>query len=1155
MTKLRFIFILGVNCIINVILYSQESCIYHQKAMDFYNNNKFDSAAIIFETILPLIEIEYGSQDTSYYIKQLTYTAKSFEKIKQYEKAEYYYLKVKSILDSINCTLEQKYVNSLNNLSDFYLNINEFEKSELLLKQILEIQKIQFGDNNLNYVNYLGQLVYLYWVMGLFEKVEPLLIQISEITKIQLGENHEDYAASLGNLGEFYKVTGQYDKAEYNFRKAAEIVKFKLGQNSLIYAKFITALGGLLMEMGKYDDVEQLLKEANDIRKTLLGENHEDYLYSLDYLGRLYRDLGKYEQAEVLFQKAVMGSEIKFGDNHFQYAHELRLLATLYLYMGKYEESEILMKRALEIDKTQLGENHPKYLLDLNNLASLYQLLGQYEKAELLYMEISKIGKMKTGENHPDYAIFLNNLAKLYQKMGRLEEAELLMRQAFEIDKFNFGENHPNYAIKLYSLANLYKDMGEFEQSETILIQVIEIQKELFGENHPSYAKYLNSLGDLYYQMGDFEKSEMLLKNSLDIVETQLDSNHLDVAKYINSLGLLYQSMGKYDVAEPLFEKVLKIYKVHFGENNLNYAKCLNNLAHLNYLIGNYDQMFFLFKQAFNIYKEQIKMNTGYLSEVELKKFINTFFFNLEIYQSSNYQPLQNQSMVGDFAYDIELYRKGILLKSIVGIKTNLIESEDEAIINMYYEYLSLRRRINKIVISSSNKQFEELKMLENKANEFEKLLALNSKTYKQIQRENEVTWKDILQKLKPGEVAMEFSSFHFYNGNELTDSLLYSVSLLRFNDTLPKMVYLCQDSELRKLIPLNGGTFKDINSLYHNPALYNLIWRPIDSLLVGINTIYYAPSGLLNKISFGAITCPDNSVLMEKYDLVQLSSTRNLSLQREIKPITEAVVYGGIIYDTDTITMLINSKKFQKDDTDQIAYLRSITGNNRSGFRYLPGTLEEAKMISNKLQKKGITTTAYLGTDASEESFKAVSKHISPSVIHISTHGFYFPDSSDKVNNYKALNSSNGEIQFKYLNDPLFRSGLLMTGANLAWRGISIPSNVEDGILTAKEVSNLNLMNTELVILSACKTGQGDVKGSEGVEGLQRGFKMAGARYIMMSLWEIPDKETSEFMVTFYDYWLEGNPIMEAFHSTQLKMKNKYKEESYKWAAFVLVE
>ena len=153
-------------------------------------------------------------------------------------------------------------------------------------------------------------------------------------------------------------------------------------------------------------------------------------------------------------------------------------------------------------------------------------------------------------------------------------------------------------------------------------------------------------------------------------------------------------------------------------------------------------------------------------------------------------------------------------------------------------------------------------------------------------------------------------------------------------------------------------------------------------------------------------------------------------------------------------------------------------------------------------------------------------------------------------------INSTkNRAISFRYSDDPLMRSGLLLSGANNTWIGAKLPEGLEDGILTAKEVSYMNLMNTQLVVLSACQTGLGDVNGSEGVEGLQRGFKMAGVRYVIMSLWDVPDKETSDFMLSFYDNLLDKMELHSAFHSTQIVMKKKYPNEPFKWAAFVLIE
>lgn len=211
--------------------------------------------------------------------------------------------------------------------------------------------------------------------------------------------------------------------------------------------------------------------------------------------------------------------------------------------------------------------------------------------------------------------------------------------------------------------------------------------------------------------------------------------------------------------------------------------------------------------------------------------------------------------------------------------------------------------------------------------------------------------------------------------------------------------------------------------------------------------------------------------------------------------------------------------------------------------------------MVASRLENEGISTTVYSGMDAQEESFVNLSGVNAPSVIHLATHGYYVQGTGSLQIKSKVSLSGSGDIPFRSSADPLLRSGLLMSGANLAWKGANLPAAVEDGILTAKEVSNLDLKYTQLVVLSACQSGLGDVKGSEGVEGLQRGFKMAGVKYLIMSLWEVPDHETTEFMRTFYDNWCGRTNIRNAFRATQVIMKDKYKNEPHKWAGFVLFE
>ena len=250
-----------------------------------------------------------------------------------------------------------------------------------------------------------------------------------------------------------------------------------------------------------------------------------------------------------------------------------------------------------------------------------------------------------------------------------------------------------------------------------------------------------------------------------------------------------------------------------------------------------------------------------------------------------------------------------------------------------------------------------------------------------------------------------------------------------------------------------------------------------------------------------------------------------------------------------DSLQLVKQRKKNTTTDVSSASAYISITRGNESGvWLSLPGTAEEIKKIDQLFQQNKISTRSFIQESASEDNLKVLSNK-APQVLHIATHGFFLPEPKKKQNN---AGPSKGNV-YTLANDPLMRSGLVLAGGNYTWSGKIPVEGVEDGIATAYEISQMNLGNTQLVVLSACETALGDVKGSEGVFGLQRGFKMAGAKKIIVSLWQVPDKETAELMTAFYTYWMKGKTINEAFYQAQADMRKKY--TAFYWAAFVLVE
>ncbi|RNC86712.1 MAG: CHAT domain-containing protein [Winogradskyella sp.] len=338
-----------------------------------------------------------------------------------------------------------------------------------------------------------------------------------------------------------------------------------------------------------------------------------------------------------------------------------------------------------------------------------------------------------------------------------------------------------------------------------------------------------------------------------------------------------------------------------------------------------------------------------------------------------------------------------------------------------------------------------------------------------------------------------------------------------------PNIVYLGPESRLEELTKLSTvqNLSYDIRGSSGNSTsiggkhLYEFLWKPIKDVISNSDTIYFSFDGLLNKIPLATLQDSDGEMLINKYTLHQISNMNSLiDKQEKLFDFNSMLCFGGIDYNG------------------------SQDNDDNKGYSFLPGTLKEV----NKIKEIIPAAKIYSGKNATEEFFWSLSGK-SPSILHIATHGFY-----NEIGN----STSKFGKHFTVAQNPLKRTGILLSNAN---EGMKALTSGVDGVLTADEISHLDLRNTELVVLSACETALGDIDGSEGVYGLQRAFKMAGVDVIIMSLWEVPDKETSEFMVHFYTNWSNGQDIREAFRNTQLTMSNTYKNNPEKWAAFVLFE
>ncbi|MDO8368835.1 MAG: CHAT domain-containing protein [Saprospiraceae bacterium] len=490
-----------------------------------------------------------------------------------------------------------------------------------------------------------------------------------------------------------------------------------------------------------------------------------------------------------------------------------------------------------------------------------------------------------------------------------------------------------------------------------------------------------------------------------------------------------------------------------------------------------------------------------------------------------------------------------------------------------------LRHLSNEFSKPSAERDSTLIAFWEDKANIVEKDLVRSVSGYGDLVRQ--VSWQEVQQKLSTGSAAIEFVSYQYYTPKP-TDSTIYAALVLLPSDTSPHFIPLFEERQLQALLNRPGLSEKLVlKDLYGNSSeLRRLLWDPLEPLLRDVKTIYYSPSGLLHRLNPAALLDASNQTLSVRRQWVRVGSTRELvtgrladrsfasSPEGNSDNTLTAMVYGGITYDMDSLAfssanppVLLDSTEnpLRKDGafsyiiTEQPSGKASDTRGNPDGtWGALTATEQEADQVSNMLVDAGFRTFKQKGFSASEDQFKQIGANApSPRILHLATHGFAYSD--PKKDPPKGFGDS--EPTYKLLDDPMLRSGLVLAGANYYWKNKRPLANREDGVLVAYEVRDLNLRNTELAVLSACQTGLGDIVGSEGVYGLQRAFRIAGVKFLIVSLWEVPDEQTQELMRLFYQNWLEKKEsLRDAFNNAQQRLQEK-EPNPYMWAGFVLIE
>ena len=902
-------------------------------------------------------------------------------------------------------------------------------------------------------------------------------------------------------MAELYRNQGKYNEAEPLYLRSLVISEKALGKDHPEVATSLNNLAGLYNSQGKYNEAESLYQRSLAIEEKALGKDHPNVATSLNNLAVLYLAQGKYHAAEPLYQRSLAIWEKALGKDHPNVAGTLINLAELYDFQGKYNEAEPLYKRGLAIQEKALGKDHSDVAASLNNLAGLYQNQGKYNEAEPLLQRSLAIFEKSLGKDHPTVAGSLNNLAAIYKFEGKYNQAEHFYQRSLAIVEKVLGKDHPDVAGSLYSLALLYTDQGKYHEAEPLHQRSLAIREKALGKDHPDIARSLNGLALLYYHEGKYNEAEPLYQRSLVITENALGKDHPDVALYLSRLAILYIAQDKYQKAEPLFSRSLRI---------------------MNQLFDHW------------LWGADEKTRQSYLQKEEGNRSVYLSFYSLT-------------NTPGE-AFYFSLSRKGVLLRIATEMNALAKQNPDLAIQQQVEEFKALRVQLSNLAFSGKADK-TAIQALDDKSNTLEMQLSQKVAGFKHSK--TKVTPKEVLAKLKPEQSLIDFQVYTEVDlkmnkvKNKQVIALIADkqngIKLIKLGDFAPIAATI--KTYLTAIVPTKENASSRAQTLKQTAqTLYQQLWQPLTPYLQDKKTVYLIPDGDLNLLPFKALQDNNGQFLAENIQLIALSSARDIVLPPLEGKATAAAIFAAPDYGDDKLA-------------DSVCKTRAIDQQNIY-FCSLAQALNEGQGIDKLFFRKQTVPRAklFLKAQATEQAVDALT---APKILHLATHGFFLEDIKPDE---KALEQGRGlmrgldqPLPLGKIENPLTRSGLAFVGANLGVKGIQQPDGT-DGILTALEVLNLKLEGTDLVTLSACDTGKGEVKIGEGVYSLNRAFQEAGAKAVLSTLWTVDDQATSEFMQKFYARFLEGKPAQVAIQETQNEfMRDQQYSDPFYWAGFVM--
>lgn len=1037
---------------------------------------------------------------------------------------------------SYDTSYKESDVSRFYNMSSFYQSSGDTIKALQFKTKEIEAAKYVFGIKSEPLIVSLLNASIMYDKYGLSEQAIDIAKQKGVIHAELWGTSDWNYALHLRTLGSFYSHAKDYDNAIKKYEESIQLFdSLHIVDNE--YALTLYFIADDYYEIGDCENALLFQKKSLEARRHI-GESD-------GYINELYNVLLSGHNQATLERVQIVKRELNalpsFVDpNSLPIARVYKEIASICSLMDDNDNAIEYCNKAISIMKVT-GNNNDENYAELLGLRCKYQRRNGLKTEAISFGEAAKQLYDSLNVKSLKYADLLDDLSWAYSQDLNYEKAIQIQKSAIAI--YRNAQDWISLADAYDSMSNYYQWAEKLDEAENSIKETIEILNE--------YNKVEQTHG-------------AITGNSDNASNTLTANKDISMSNLYQTLAFIYQKQGKYtDAINAELERGKYIKNTMSDDllgplGELSYATHLMNLSTYYWKNNKLSDAIVYAEQCMKIFADNPSINSSQsklqyslmLTQVgdTTKAFI---YAEMAVSESKLFNDLKTHSQalywISYLYYEKRDYYRAeqcmadelnYLKKHISSELTEMSNEQKQRLWNQYEHFFLLYRSI----IEKSDRNEDLLSKLYDYTL-FSKNLLLDSEAQRNSIKESRlnVQWTDIQQQLSDDAIAIEFIATRESDENNF---ITYHALVIDKKHPSPRMITLYSESDLEEIKKTDLRNICDI--------VGELIWKPILTQYVTVKDIYFSPDGILHMLPIEYYSSDGTNCMSEHYNMYRLSSTKELIREMTKLHPNSVVLYGGLDYDR------LKEGASGNETSEMSSMWRGLAV--RGGFDPLYNTALETQEIKDLLTGKKIPTTLYSGVTGTEESFRNLSGQ-SHGIIHLATHGMYV--NSDNVDIKKNENNFDFLESMASLNDPvkedvtLTHSFLVMAGGNRVISRIPVTDKNKDGILTSKEISQLDLRGVDLVVLSACESALGDIDNG-GVYGLQRGFKKAGANTILMSLDKVDDEATRILMVEFYRNLMSGKTKRQSLQESQQylrKVENgKYDDPKY-WASFIMLD